>query len=69
MDIFTRSKGADQGISLKRTDPVKDVRLCRQSAVSLGSSLSPDPTAGGGERRSGEPWLEDVLAFLYHQEG
>lgn len=50
-------------LNFKRTDLIP---LCFHSAVSLGSSLSSGPCAGGREKRSSEPWIEDVVALLHH---
>lgn len=41
--------------------------LCFHPAVSLRRSLSSSPCAGGREKRSSEPSVEDVVALLCHQ--
>ena len=35
--------------------------------LSFWRSLSSGPCAGGREKRSSEPWIEDVLALLNHK--
>lgn len=49
--------------NFKRMDLRKDLL----SLLSFWRGLSSGPCAGGREKRSSEPWIEDVLALLHHK--
>lgn len=66
----------DKGLraQLKKKKTLKKSGSCERSSVSALILLSPwgaafhvSPCAGGREKRSSEPWIEDVLALLRHQ--